>query len=143
MAGLIARRCGAADDSGWCPIDAVSFESRLLPDIHVIGDAVIAAPMPKSAFSANAQAKVCAIQVARLLGGLDAQATTLTNTCYSYIASDRAISVSGVYTSSGGQFASVERAGGISPLDSPVTFQQQEAAQAQDWFRAITAEAFG
>jgi NADPH-dependent 2,4-dienoyl-CoA reductase/sulfur reductase-like enzyme len=143
QAGLIARRCGAADDSGWCPIDAASFESRLLPDIHVIGDAVIAAPMPKSAFSANAQAKVCAIQVARLFTGLESEPTTLANTCYSYIANDRAISVSGVYSSSGGRFASVEGAGGISPLDAPVTFQQREAAQARDWFRVVTGEAFG
>ena len=39
-------------------------------DIHVIGDAAIAAPMPKSAFAANAQAKVCAIALVRLFRGL-------------------------------------------------------------------------
>ncbi len=143
QAGLIAQRCGAADASGWCPIDAASFESRLLSDIHVIGDAAIAAPMPKSAFAANAQAKVCAIQVVRLFTGLESEPTTLANTCYSYIADDRAISVSGVYSSAAGQFATVEGSGGTSPVDSPVSFQRREAAQAREWFSAVTAEAFG
>ena len=36
---------------------------RLLPGVHVIGDAAIAGAMPKSAFAANAQAKVCAAAV--------------------------------------------------------------------------------
>ncbi len=39
------------------------------PNIHVIGDAAIAGAMPKSAFAANAQAKVCAAAVAALLAG--------------------------------------------------------------------------
>ncbi len=66
-AGTVAGAAGAADRTGWCPIDPVSFESRLLPNIHVIGDAAIAGAMPKSAFAANAQAKVCASAVAALL----------------------------------------------------------------------------
>src|SRR5216684_1069226 len=59
-AGRIAELAGVADRSGWCPIDPVTFESKLQPNIHVIGDAAIAGAMPKSAFAANAQAKVCA-----------------------------------------------------------------------------------
>ena len=58
---------GVTDRSGWCPIDPVTFESKLQPNIHVIGDAAIAGAMPKSAFAANPQAKVCAAAVARLL----------------------------------------------------------------------------
>jgi NADPH-dependent 2,4-dienoyl-CoA reductase/sulfur reductase-like enzyme len=59
-AGKIAEVAGVADRSGWCPIDPVSFESKLQPTIHVVGDATIAGAMPKSAFSAPAQAKTCA-----------------------------------------------------------------------------------
>ncbi len=142
-AGEIAHRSGVADATGWCPIDAVTFESRLVSNIHVIGDASIAAPMPKSAFSANAQAKVCAIQVARLVNGRAPVATTLANTCYSYVSGDEAISVSGVYHNQGGQFANVTGAGGISPANAPIELRSQEAAQARDWFTAITGEAFG
>src|ERR1044072_1524579 len=59
-AGAIAQSAGVADRSGWCPIDPVTFESKLVPNIHVVGDAAIMGGMPKSAFSANAQGKVCA-----------------------------------------------------------------------------------
>ncbi len=142
QAGRIAQRAGTTDSSGWCPIDAVSFESRLQRGIHVIGDAAIAAPMPKSAFAANAHAKVCAIQVARSLSELDIEPTTLANTCYSYIDEAEAISVSGVYSSRGGVFAEVPGAGGVSPIDATASFRQREAREAADWFHAITRETF-
>ena len=141
-AGRIAQLAGVADASGWCPIDAVSFESRLVPNIHVIGDATVAAPMPKSAFSAAAQARVCALQVARLMLDLPAEATTLANTCYSFIDETEAISVSGVYHNEGSVFANVPGAGGTSPLDAELAFRQSEARQAEGWFHAITQEAF-
>src|SRR6185436_1734009 len=59
-AGRIAEAAGVADRTGWCPIDPVTFESKLVPGVHVIGDAAIAGAMPKSAFAANSQAKTCA-----------------------------------------------------------------------------------
>src|SRR5205085_3584691 len=68
-AAAIAQTAGVADRSGWCPVDPVTFESKLVPNIHVIGDAAIMGGMPKSAFSANAQAKVCAAAVVTLLAG--------------------------------------------------------------------------
>ncbi len=142
QAGAIAARAGTVDATGWCPVNPASFASTLQPDVHVIGDAIIAAPMPKSAFSANAQAKVCAIQIARQLAGLVAEPTTLANTCYSYIAQDAAISVSGMYHNGGGAFADVPGTGGISPLQAPDGLRQREALQAQDWYSAITHEAF-
>ncbi len=66
-AGRIAAASGVADRSGWCPIDPVTFESKLQPAIHVIGDACIAGGMPKSAFSANAQGKVCAAAITQIM----------------------------------------------------------------------------
>ena len=33
-AGRIAEIAGVADRTGWCPIDPVTFESRLQPNIH-------------------------------------------------------------------------------------------------------------
>ena len=142
-AGEIAARAGVADATGWCPIDATSFESTLQPGIHVIGDATIAAPMPKSAFSANLQAKVCAVAVARLLSEMDAQPTVLANTCYSFITPDEAVSIAGVYSNDGGKFTNIDGAGGLSPIGAGADVRRAEAAQAEAWFAAITAEAFG
>lgn len=143
QAGLIAHRAGVADVSGWCPVNSLSFESRLQPNIHVIGDAAIAAPMPKSAFAANAQAKVCAIALVRLFRGMQPQSTVLANTCYSYLEPNSAISISGAYRTQDGQFASIAAAAGASPLIPPEGLQAQEALHAADWFRAITQETFG
>ncbi len=141
-AGAIAERAGVTDSTGWCPINPLSFESLLQPGIHVIGDATIAAPMPKSAFSANLQAKICSIAVARQLSGLDTQPTTLANTCYSYTAPSEAISIAGVYSNSDAKLMSISGAGGVSPLGAPKSVRQAEAAQASTWFQTITTEAF-
>ena len=54
-AGRIAEIAGAADHTGWCPIDPVTFTSKLVPNIHVIGDACLGGGIPKSASAANAQ----------------------------------------------------------------------------------------
>jgi NADPH-dependent 2,4-dienoyl-CoA reductase/sulfur reductase-like enzyme len=143
QASGIAQLAGVADGTGWCPIDPLTFESRLQPNIHVIGDAAIAGAMPKSAFAANAQAKVCAGAVAALLHGEAPSPPKLINTCYSLVAPDYGISIAGVYHPVGGQLADVEGAGGVSPIDAPADFRALEAAYAEAWFRTITAETFG
>lgn len=142
-AGSIAVKAGVTNASGWCPIDPISFESTLQPNIHVIGDASIANAMPKSAFSANAQAKVCAIQVTRLLRGDAALATTLANTCYSLVGPSYGISVAGVYRPGEAVLEEVKGAGGVSPLKASANNRILEAQYADDWFRTITAEVFG
>ncbi len=142
-AGRIAEAAGVADRSGWCPIDPVTFESKLVPGIHVIGDAAIAGAMPKSAFAANSQAKTCAAAVAVLLRGAAPASPKLINTCYSLVAPDYGISVAGVYQPSNGQLADVPGAGGLSPADAPRAARAAEAVLAEAWFRTITAEVFG
>jgi sulfide dehydrogenase [flavocytochrome c] flavoprotein chain len=140
-AGRIAELAGAADRSGWCPIDPVTFESKLQPNVHVIGDASIAGAMPKSAFAANAQAKVCAAAVAKLLAGGTPDRPKLINTCYSLVAPDYGISVAGVYAPADGELKEV--AGGVSPVDAPSSTRALEAKFANGWFKTITEEVFG
>jgi NADPH-dependent 2,4-dienoyl-CoA reductase/sulfur reductase-like enzyme len=142
-AGQIAQAAGVADRSGWCPVDPVTFESRLQPNIHVIGDASIAGGMPKSAFSANAQAKVCATAIASLLRGEAPTEPKLVNTCYSLVAPNYGISVAGVYSPRNGVLTDVEGAGGTSPVNAPPAFRAQEAVYAEAWFQTITREVYG
>jgi len=142
-AGHIAEIAGVADQTGWCPIDPVTFESRLQPGVHVIGDAAIAGAMPKSAFAANVQAKECAAAVAALLRDETPPPPKLINTCYSLVAPDYGISVAGVYHPVNGQLVDVEGAGGSSPADATPDFRGLEARYAEAWFRTITAETFG
>jgi sulfide dehydrogenase [flavocytochrome c] flavoprotein chain len=142
-AGGIAEAAGVVDRTGWCPIDPTTFESRLQPNVHVIGDAAIAGAMPKSAFAANAQAKVSAAAVAALLAGVAPVSPKLINTCYSLVAPDYGISIAGVYQPDNGQLVEVAGAGGVSPLDAPASTRAAEASIANGWFRTLTAEVFG
>jgi NADPH-dependent 2,4-dienoyl-CoA reductase/sulfur reductase-like enzyme len=142
-AGRVAAVAGVADKSGWCPVDPITFESRLIPGVHVIGDAAIAGAMPKSAFAANAHAKVCALAVARLLEGAKPDEPRLINTCYSLLAQGYGISVGAVYRPVNGVLTEVPGSLGTSPLDAPDQFRYQEAVNADAWFETITHEAFG
>jgi NADH dehydrogenase FAD-containing subunit len=142
-AGTIAQKAGVADRTGWCPVEPVAFESTLQPGIHVIGDSAIMGGMPKSAFAANAQAKVCAAAIVELLAGRKPVDPILINTCYSLVAPDYGISVAGVYRPDKGVLADIPGAGGISPLEVVGGFRGQEALYASSWFKTITTEVFG
>lgn len=142
-AGAIAQLAGVADRTGWCPVDANTFESKLVPNIHVIGDAAIMGGMPKSAFSANAQAKFCAAVVNAMLTGRKPAEPRLINTCYSLVAPDYGITVAGVYKPTDGVLADIQGAGGVSPIDAPKSNRELEAQFADGWFRTITGEVFG
>lgn len=141
-AAAIATQAGVASRSGWCPVEPVSFESTQRPGIHVLGDAAIMGGMPKSAFAANAQAKVCAAAIVAKLAGREPAEPRLVNTCYSLVAPDYGITIAGVYRPDKGQLADIPGAGGVSPLDADRAFRAQEALYAEGWFRTITSEVF-
>lgn len=136
----LASACDLADETGWCPVDPVSFESTRHPGIHVIGDACIASPMPKSAFAANSQAKVCAAAVAALLDGRTPEKPSLINHCFSFLNPDYAISVSGVYAYSAAAGALVANATGETPPDGD---RAAEARYARAWQRQFARDVFG
>jgi NADPH-dependent 2,4-dienoyl-CoA reductase/sulfur reductase-like enzyme len=142
-AARIAELAQVTDRTGWCPVDATTFESKQQPNIHVIGDAAIMGAMPKSAFSANAQAKVCAAAVAKLIAGQKPDEPRLINTCYSLVAPDYGISIAGVYQPKDGVLTDVPGAGGISPIEAPKSTREAEAVYANGWFKTIGAEVFG
>ncbi|HZJ97695.1 MAG TPA: NAD(P)/FAD-dependent oxidoreductase [Oligella sp.] len=141
QAGLIAHEAGVANETLWVPIQANTFESQLVKDIYVVGDATIAAPMPKSGFSANTQAKVAAAAIVASLAGKDATRGHFANTCYSLIAPDYGISVAGAYTTEEGKM--VERSGGVSPMDADEAFRKREADYGADWYAAISLDIWG
>jgi sulfide dehydrogenase [flavocytochrome c] flavoprotein subunit len=143
QAGAVAKASGLTDDKGWCPVDHATFESTLQKGVHVIGDACIAAPMPKSGYSANSQAKVCAAAVVAALAGGKAATPAYTNTCYSVVGTGWGISVAGVYKLEGGKLAQVKGSGGLSPADATPEMRKREVMYAHSWFKNITADIFG
>jgi len=142
-AGNIAGIAGAVDNTGWCPIDPVTFTSKLVPNIHVIGDACIGGGIPKSASAANAEAKACASAVANLIAGKSPDMPKLDGTCYNTVAPGYAFSLSGTYQPHDDIFAEIEGTGFTSPVDTPRDVRRKEAEIAQAWFHSITAETFG
>lgn len=142
-AGAIARRANLTDRSGWCPIEPTTFASTRAQNTYVIGDAAIANAMPKSAFAANAQARLCAMQIVRDLNGLTPLRAKLLNTCYSLVTPEEAISVAGVYSAGERFWDNVPGAGGASPADADQAFRAQEAQYAFAWFTTLTRSLFG
>ena len=141
-AGPVAETAGLTDETGWCPVDQQTFESTIHPSIHVIGDACIAGDMPKSAYSANTQAKVCAAAIVALLDGTPPPDPSYVNTCYSIIAPKHGVSVAAVYRLVDGTIQSVKGAGGVSPLNATSWEREMEAVYARSWFDNITADIF-
>ena len=140
-AGHIAEIAGAADKTGWCPIDPATFASSLVPNIHVIGDACITGGIPKSASAANAQAKACAAAIVNMISDKSPEVPRLNGACYNTVAPGYAFSLTGIYQPKEGQFAEVEVS--TSPLDAPREVRMREAESARSWFKTITADAFG
>lgn len=138
-----------AFDSGltqgdWCPIHPKTFESKLVKNVHVIGDASYAAPMPKSAFSASTQGKVVAMQIARILANKEiVNPPKLANTCYSLLSPNYGISIAAVYNALDEKIESVDGAGGVSPeYDPNRNIRVLEAKYAYAWYESQTKDIF-
>ena len=142
-AGEVAVQAGLTDDSGWCPVNATTFESTLHKGIHVIGDACIAGAMPKSAYAANSQAKGCAAAVVALLKDGQPGVPSYVNTCYSIVGTDWGISVAAVYKlGEDGKIVSVKDSGGVTAMDASAETHLREVAYAHSWYTNITKDIF-
>jgi sulfide dehydrogenase [flavocytochrome c] flavoprotein subunit len=142
-AGEIAQLAGLTDDSGWCPIDGKTFESTLQKGIHIVGDAAIQDPLPKSGYAANSEAKVVAAAVVDLVNGREPGTPSWVNTCYSIVAPEDGVSVAMVYNLVDGKVAKVEGSGGLTPMDSSPEDRAREVQYAYSWFNNITNDIFG
>lgn len=138
-AGKIAGWMELTDESGWCPVHPLTFESTRIPNVHVIGDACSASPMPKSAFASQSQARNCAAAVVDLLRGRPPAPPALINHCYSLISPDEAISLTGVYEYSGKEKQLVTTAFGQTPADGD---RRAEARYARSWYETLNQSLF-
>ncbi|RAI33576.1 NAD(P)/FAD-dependent oxidoreductase [Rhodoplanes serenus] len=140
MAGKIARDAGLANGTGYCPIDPATMKSAQDPNIFVLGDAAIAGAMPKSAFSANSQAKVVALAVRGELTGSRVFPARYANTCWSIIASDDTVKIGGRYEPKDGAIAEVE--GFVSKTGEDKDVRRQTSEENMGWYKGIVADIF-
>ncbi|KIZ38767.1 FCSD flavin-binding domain-containing protein, partial [Rhodopseudomonas palustris] len=140
MAGKIAQDADLANETGYCPIDGADMKSTIDPAIYVLGDAAIAGAMPKSAFSANSQAKVVAMAVRGELTKARTFPARYANTCWSVLAKDDTVKVGGRYQPKDGAIVEVE--GFISKTGEDAGLRAQTAEENLGWYDGITADIF-
>jgi NADPH-dependent 2,4-dienoyl-CoA reductase/sulfur reductase-like enzyme len=141
FAGKIARDAALVNQTGYCPIDPDTMRSTMDQSIHVVGDAAIAGDMPKSAFSANSQAKVAAMSIRAELTGSRAFPPRYANTCWSLIDADDTVKVGGRYEPVDGRIKEIE--GFISKTGESAVLRKQTQEENMGWYAGITADIWG
>jgi NADPH-dependent 2,4-dienoyl-CoA reductase/sulfur reductase-like enzyme len=136
-AGKIAQIVGVANvDKRWCEVDFLTYESKTVPNVHIIGDSVSAA-LPKSAHMATSQARVCANAIVALMRQqAPDSAPVFANTCYSFVSDKMAMHVANVYRYDANKKIMVAaEGGGVSEKPSEL-----EGNYAQAWAKNIWSD---
>ena len=109
-AGTIAVEADlVSNDKRWCEVDHVTYESLKAKNVHVIGDATIGLPVPKSGTIANAQGKIAASAVVSLLNGRPVEQMPPLNTCYSWVSDREVVAVVNAYRIDNGKVVQIEQ----------------------------------
>jgi NADPH-dependent 2,4-dienoyl-CoA reductase/sulfur reductase-like enzyme len=133
-AGAIAVQADlVGGDKRWCEVNHVTYESVKQPGVHVIGDATIGLPVPKSGNVANAMGKITAASVVSLIRGKPPTALAPGNTCYSWVSDREAIAVVNAYKIDNGKVVQIEQK--LTPAQSPLVAQR-----ALGWAQSIWAD---
>ncbi|MCK5778378.1 MAG: FAD-dependent oxidoreductase [Rhodospirillales bacterium] len=140
-AGKIAIDAGAADETGWCPVDIRTFASTLLPDVYVIGDAAFADPLPKAGSTAASQARVAIAAIAAELAGDAAPVPSWIANCYSLAAPDYGVRLGATYVFEDGHV--VRDSTNFSELGASIDERQADADFTEAWLKQIKHEIWG
>ncbi len=126
-AGAIIKSAGLITVADrWAGVNPLSYESTVVNNIHIIGDSQ-GTGQPKAGHIANAEAKVCADAVIRLLNGGEPYTAPMTNSaCYSPISSDTATWLTAVYgyDSATDSMQKVAGSGGSAPKASKNNYEE-------------------
>lgn len=139
-AGRIADIAGVTDGN-WAPVNAADMSTKADPDVYVLGDASQQGDMPKSGFSANSQAKVCANAVRGALTGSRVFPAKFSNTCWSLIDTNDGVKVGATYEATEEKIAKVD--GFISQTGESSDVRKATYEESEGWYSGITADMFG
>ncbi|WP_050927548.1 NAD(P)/FAD-dependent oxidoreductase [Aestuariivita boseongensis] len=139
-AGRIAELAGVTDGN-WAPVNAADMSTKADPDIYVLGDASQQGDMPKSGFSANSQAKVCANAVRGALTGSKVFPAKFSNTCWSLIAPNDGVKVGATYEATPEKIAKVD--GFISQTGESAEVRKATYEESEGWYTGITTDMLG
>jgi len=131
-AGAIAVQADLVGaDKRWCEVDHVTYESVKQKDIHVVGDATIGLPVPKSGNVANAMGKAAALSIVSLLNGQPVPLMPPGNTCYSWVSDKEAIAVVNAYKIENSKVVQIEQK--LTPAQSVSVAQRAEGWRQSIW----------
>jgi NADPH-dependent 2,4-dienoyl-CoA reductase/sulfur reductase-like enzyme len=139
-AGHIAEIAGVTDGN-WAPVNAADMSTKADADVYVLGDASQQGDMPKSGFSANSQAKVCANAVRGALTGSKVFPAKFSNTCWSLIDTDDGVKVGATYEATDEKISKVD--GFISATGENSETRKATFEESEGWYAGITADMFG
>ncbi len=140
-AGHIAEIAGVTNDKGWAPVNAADMSSKMDANIYVLGDSAQQGDMPKSGFSANSQAKVCANAVRGALSGSKVFPAKFSNTCWSLINTNDGVKIGATYKATDEKIAKID--GFVSKLGESAETRQTTYEESVGWYSGITADMFG
>jgi NADPH-dependent 2,4-dienoyl-CoA reductase/sulfur reductase-like enzyme len=143
-AGAIAGKAGLTEGD-WCPVHPENFTSTKAADVYVVGDAAIAADMPKSAFSAMNQAGVVATDIIASLSGKPREKGKYHNVCWSMLAPDDSVKVGGDYV-----VGVKDGKPHLDPIDPFVSkpgekaeVRRENLQDSASWYQTTVADLFG
>ena len=139
-AGRIAELAGVTDGN-WAPVNAADMSTKADADIYVLGDASQQGDMPKSGYSANSQAKVCANAVRGALTGSKVFPAKFSNTCWSLIETNDGVKVGATYEATPEKIAKVD--GFISQTGETADVRKATYEESEGWYVGITSDMFG
>ncbi len=126
----------------WCEINPISFEIVGNKDIYAVGDSINAWAMPKSAFSANSQAKVLAINLINKILEKEYVDPVFLNTCYSFSKDDRAFSITAWYRLNINKDKIISLGSSESNGNASNSDRKIEAEHAYGWYETMVKNLF-
>ena len=148
VAGWFAR-AGLNDspDGRWARVNVLSYESRSVPGVHVVGDAA-SCGLPKAGHVGNQEGKICADAIVRLLGGQQPDPAPVANSaCYSPITATTASWLTAVYQydATGTKMMVAANGGQTTGASAPeaASINAANHRRMQTWFSSLMGDTFG
>ncbi len=137
QASKIITNSNLNEDNDWCSVNPITFELKNFKNIFVIGDSVNAWDMPKSAFSANSQAKVLVANLINRIIDKKFIDPVFLNTCYSFASSNRAFSITSWYKLNADKNKIVSLGSSSSDVNGNISSFMDETRQAFGWYESL------
>ena len=130
-------------NTDWCKINPQTFQLSNFKDIYVVGDSIDAGDMPKSAFSAESQAKILSLNLVNRILQKAYLDPVFLNTCYSFSSNNRAFSITSWYRLNTKKDRIISLGSSQSTEDGFHDERLRESKEAYGWYESITKTLYG